>query len=58
MKDKYKLAANRIRIMTFGCESKDVMSCEFGNEFAPRVEEYLREVFVLKEQPEGEKPMK
>ena len=58
MKDKYKLVADIIRIITFDCKSKDVMSCEFGNEFAPRVEEYLREVFVPREKPEGEKPMK
>ena len=35
--------ANRIRIMAFMCESKDVMSCEFGNEFATKVEKYLLE---------------
>ena len=56
MKDKYTLAANIIRIMTLGCKSKDVMSCEFGNEFAPRVEEYLREVFVLKDQEQKDSP--
>ena len=35
--------ANRIRIMAFMCESKDVMSCEFGNEFGRRVQEFLEE---------------
>jgi len=32
-----------IRILAMGCEDKDVLSCAFGNEFAPKVEEYLRE---------------
>ena len=32
-----------IRIMAMGCKDKDVFSCAFGNEFAPKVEEYLRE---------------
>ena len=35
------LMANRIRIMAFQCKSKDVMSCEFGNEFGRKVEEFL-----------------
>ena len=43
--DKYTLIANRIRILTFGCKNQDPLSSEFGNEFAPKVEEYLREAF-------------
>jgi hypothetical protein len=35
--------ANKIRIMAFQCKSKDVLSCEFGNEFAARVEKFLEE---------------
>ena len=31
--------------MTLGCKNLDVLSCEFGNEFAPRDEAYLRECF-------------
>ena len=54
MRDKFTEIANRIRIMTFGCKNKDIMSCEFGNEFAPRVEALLREEFVVKKQKEQE----
>ena len=43
--DKLTIIANRIRLMTFGCKNKDVLSCDFGNEFAPRVREYLAEQF-------------
>ena len=35
--------ARIIRIMALWCKDKDVLSCVFGNEFAPKVEEYLRE---------------
>ena len=41
----YTLIANKIRILALGCKSKDSFSCEFGNEFAPKVEDYLRECF-------------
>ena len=40
----YRSMANVIRIMAFSCKSKDVMSCEFGNEFGERVERYLVEL--------------
>jgi len=35
--------ARIIRILAMGCKDKDVFSCAFGNEFAPKVEDYLRE---------------
>lgn len=35
--------SSTIRKMAFSCESADVFSCAFGNEFADRVEEYLKE---------------
>ena len=38
---KAREMANCIRIMAFQCKSKDVMSCEFGNEFGRRVEEFI-----------------
>ena len=41
----FTLIANRIRILAIDCKSTDTLSCEFGNEFAPKVEEYLRECF-------------
>ena len=34
--------ADRIRIIALGCS---VLNCQLGNEFAPRVESYLRECF-------------
>jgi hypothetical protein len=43
--DKLTLISNRIRIIAIGCKNTDVFSCEFGNEFAPRVREYLVECF-------------
>ena len=43
--DRLTLMANRIRILAFSCKSREVFSCEFGNEFAPKVEDYLRECF-------------
>ena len=42
---EFTVMANRIRIIALGCKNRDVLSCEFGNEFAPRVEAYLRECF-------------
>jgi len=36
--------ATEIRMLTFNCKSKDVFSCEFGNEFGSRVEALLAEV--------------
>jgi hypothetical protein len=47
MKDEpdYTLIANRIRILALHCKNRDTLSCEFGNEFAPKVEDYLRECF-------------
>ena len=42
---EFTVIANRIRILTIGCKNRDVLSCEFGNEFAPKVEAYLRECF-------------
>ena len=38
-----KYHADRIRILAIGCKNHDVMSCEFGNEFGDKVEEYIRE---------------
>ena len=35
--------SRRIRMFALHCKNKDAFSCEFGNEFAPKVEEYLRE---------------
>ena len=35
--------SRRIRMFALLCKNKDAFSCEFGNEFAPKVEEYLRE---------------
>ena len=35
--------ARIIRLMAFSCKSKDVMSCEFGNEFYDRVKNLLEE---------------
>jgi hypothetical protein len=43
--DRLTLISNRIRIIATGCKNNDVLSCEFGNEFAPRVREYLAECF-------------
>ncbi len=39
----YKEMADKIRILAMGCENTDVLSVEFGNEFAEKVEGYLRE---------------
>lgn len=50
MNDKNKIKqpdfvemSRRIRIFALHCKNKDACSCEFGNEFAPMVEGYLRE---------------
>jgi len=40
--------ANVIRKLTFVCKSKDVMSCEFGNEFNKRVLDLLVENVEMK----------
>ena len=42
---EFTVIANRIRILAIGCKNRDALSCEFGNEFTPRVEAYLRECF-------------
>lgn len=44
MSEDIRVIANQIRILAIGCKSSDAMSCEFGNEFTPKVEEYLREL--------------
>lgn len=44
-KPAMKEVADRIRVMAIGCESQDVMSCKFGNEFGDKVLEYLNEIF-------------
>lgn len=41
------LIANRVRILAIDCKSRDTFSCEFGNEFAPKVKDYLRECFLM-----------
>ena len=41
----YERIANFIRRIAIGCKNHDATSCEFGNEFAPAVEKYLRECF-------------
>lgn len=33
--------ANRIRIMAMGCESRNVMSCKFGNEFGANIQQFI-----------------
>ena len=43
--DRLTLISNRIRIIALGCKNKDAFSCDFGNEFAPKVREYLVECF-------------
>jgi hypothetical protein len=39
-----KELAHTIRLIAMSCKSKDVMSCEFGNEFHDRVEAVLNSV--------------
>jgi len=41
----YERIANCIRRMAIGCKNHATTSCGFGNEFAPKVEKYLRECF-------------
>ena len=41
----FTLIANKIRILAIDCKDRDTLSCAFGNEFAPKVEKYLRELF-------------
>lgn len=41
----FTIIANNIRILAIDCKSRDTLSCEFGNEFAPKVEAYLRKCF-------------
>jgi hypothetical protein len=52
----FTLIANRIRILALGCKNNDALSCEFGNEFAPKVEDYLRECFAVNDKHEAEDP--
>ena len=40
MKNAKKLAET-IRIIAISSPNRDVMSCEFGNWFVPKIEEYL-----------------
>lgn len=54
--DKLTIIANRIRIITIGCKNRDTLSCEFGNEFAPRVREYLSEQFGEEEDTPEDAP--
>ena len=48
--------AMHIRMMSRFCRSGDVMTCEFGNDFTPRVEEYLRDCFEKRERVEEPVP--
>ena len=41
MKDIEKMAI-KIRIMAIASPNRDVLSCEFGNWFVPKIEEYLK----------------
>lgn len=43
-----KQMADTIRMIALHCESADVLSCEFGNEFAKKVEEFLDVVLATK----------
>ena len=43
LSEAIKILANKIRIMAFQCESDDVMSCKFGNEFGDKVFGLLNE---------------
>lgn len=52
----FTLIANRIRILAIGCKDRDTLSCGFGNEFAPKVENYLRELFGSNTTHEAEEP--
>ena len=41
--------AHRIRMLALSCKNRHTQTCEFGNEFADRVEEYLQKCFDEKE---------
>jgi hypothetical protein len=41
--DKLTIISNKIRNIATGCKNRDPWSCEFGDEFVPKVREYLEE---------------
>ena len=41
----YRSISTQIRLIALRCKNTRTYTCEFGNEFAEKVEEYLRSVF-------------
>ena len=53
----YRAIATQIRLIALRCKNTNTYTCDFGNEFAEKVEEYLRECFPPNKQhdPLGDK---
>jgi len=48
--DRNTRISNRIRMITLWCKNTNTLTADFGNEFAPKVKEYLDECFGKEEE--------